>query len=201
MVSTSVEMPDWEITAHRVTLIHFDGQSWRVASKTTAGGRVRYELVHWAPADEYVIGREIEYGDAYVIARDQRRVSGRRNSRVTLLLRIVSPLIGFLSARTKAQLEARYGVDPVSTTFQSVFLEFLITLGSFVTAAIGIFAMAGTIVYKLAGSPRMSAVLFIVLGIVAGMDGSVRYGRILREERPPVGFYEWLFRRASSPHR
>ena len=194
VVTTAVEMPDWEMTQHRVALIHFNGQSWRVANKTTAHGRVRYELVPWVPADEYVIGRQIEYGAAYVDARDQHIVSSRRTGHVTFLLRVVSPLIGFLSARTKAGLEARYGVDPVSTTFQSVFLEFLISLCSFVMAAIGVFAMAGTMVYKLAEGPRISAVFFVVLGIVAGIDGSVRYGRILREERPPVGFYEWIRR-------
>jgi hypothetical protein len=31
-------------------------------------------------------------------------------------------------------------------------------------AAIGVFAMAGTIVYKLAEGPRISAVFFVVLG-------------------------------------
>jgi hypothetical protein len=182
-------MPEWDIRQHRVTLIRFDGATWRVDSKTMANGKVRYQLAPWVPADEYVIGREIEYGDAYVAARDRHRTSGRRSNRVTSLLRMISPLIGFLSARTKAELEARYGVDPVSTTFQSVFLELLVTIGSLVMAVIGIFALG------LSGSTAgLSVKLFLALAVVAAVDGSVRYGRILREERPPVGFLEWIRR-------
>lgn len=190
IVITAVEMPDWEMRAHRVPLIRFDGATWRVAGKTTADGKVRYELAPWTPADEYVIGREIEYGPAYVAARDQHRVTSRRTSHVTFALRVVSPFIGFLSARSKARLEARYGVDPVSTTFQSVFLEFLITICSFTMATIGVFVLAfsGT-------TAHISVVGFVVLGLASAIDGSMRYSRILREERPPPGFYEWLVRR------
>ncbi|HEX5071218.1 MAG TPA: hypothetical protein VFV78_13465 [Vicinamibacterales bacterium] len=190
VVSTPVEMPDWEMTQHRIALIHFDGKSWRVAGKTSAGGRILYQLAPWAPADEYVIGRQIEYNAAYVAARDRHIVATRRTGHVAFLVRCASPLIGFLPARTKEQLEARYGLDPVSATFQSVFLELLVTLCSLVMVVIGIFALG------MAGSTAgLSVKSFLALAIIAAVDGSVRYGRILREERPPVGFYEWLVKR------
>src|SRR5580765_8500987 len=94
VVVTPVEMPDWEVRQHRMTLIRFDGRTWRVEGKTTAAGKVRYELAPWLPADEYVIGREIDYGPEYVAARDRSAASGRRSSYVTFLLRVVSPFVG-----------------------------------------------------------------------------------------------------------
>ncbi len=188
-VITSVEMPDWEVRRHRVTLIRFDGGTFRVSGKTHAAGKVRYELTPWVPADEYVVGLEIEYSPAYVAARDRVARDDRRGSYVTFALRVVSPLIGFLSGRTKERLEAAYGVDPVSTTFQSVFLEFLITIGAWTLAAIGqvVRGLAGTNAGL--GLPSLG-----ILGLVFAIDASMRYSRILREERPPPGFYEWVIR-------
>lgn len=195
LVICAVEMDGWDVRQHRHTLIRFVQRTWRVADKTTAAGKTHYKLVPWAPADQHLIGREIVYDADYVARRDRAAISTRKRSRVTGGLRMVSPFIGFLSKRTKARLEATYGVDPVSTTFQSVFLEFLITIGCFALATIGMMAMAGTIVYKLPGGPGIPAAALVVVGIVVGIDGATRYGRILREERPPPGFYEWLWRR------
>ena len=193
---TAVEMPDWEIRPHRVRLIQFDGRSWRVAGKTTAAGKVHYELAPWWPADEYVTGPQIDYGTAYVMARDHAARAANRSSHVTFLLRVVSPFIGFLPGRTKTRLEAAYGVDPVATTFQSVFLEFLITICSFAMAAIGTFVLAHAQAALLPGTTGgLSVVLLLVIGLVSAIDGATRYSRILREERPPPGFYEWLVRR------
>jgi hypothetical protein len=190
VVITAVEMPDWEIRAHRVPLIRFDGNTWRVAGKTTADGKVRYALAPWTPADEYVIGREIEYGPEYVAARDRHAVSSRRSSHVTFWLRVISPFIGFLPAQTKARLEARYGVDPVATTFQSVMLEGLVTIGALTLLAIG------QMVSGLAGvSAGFHMLVLWAGGLISAIDGSMRYSRILAEERPPPGFFEWILRR------
>jgi hypothetical protein len=199
VVITAMEMPDWNVRQHRATLIRYEGTTWRVAAKTTTAGKIHYELVRWDVADHERTGRQIDYNAEYVALRDQAAPRIRARSRVTGLLRWVSPFIGFLPARTKARLELTHGIDPVATTFQSVFLEFLITLGSFAVATIGIIARAGTIVYLLPGGPGIPAVQLVVLGIVVGIDGSVRYDRILREERPPPGFYEWLVTRRPSP--
>lgn len=188
-------MEDWNVRQHRHTLIRFVARTWRVAEKTTAAGKTHYKLVPWTPADPQLIGREIDYNAEYVARRDRTAVSTRKRSRVTSALRVVSPLIGFLPGQTKARLEAAYGVDPVATTFHSVFLEFLITIGSFALATIGMMALAGAIAYRLPGGPGIPAVLLVVIGVAVGIDGAVRYGRILREERPPPGFYEWILRR------
>ena len=185
-------MDGWDPRKHRASLIRFDGRAWRIASLTPGpNGANQYELVPWEPGPHELIGIEIDYNAEYVARRDRTAVSYRKRSRVTLALRVVSPLIGFLPAQTKAQLEAAYGVDPVATTFQSVFLEFLTAVCCLAMAAIGIAALAGTFVYRLAGGTGVLMVTFMVIAVVAGIDGSVRYGRILAEERPPPGFYEW----------
>jgi hypothetical protein len=190
VVVSSVEMADWEVRRNRPTLIRFAEQTWRTARKTTAAGKTQYELVPWSEADQHLIGREIDYNTDYVARRDNTPISARRRSRVTALLRIISPLVGFLPGRTKTRLEAGHGIDPVASTSQSVFFQFLITLGAFSLASIGqlIVAHEGTD----AGLP---VALFVVIGLVTGLDGAVRWDRILSEQRPPPGFYEWLFRR------
>lgn len=183
-------MEDWEVRQHRHTLIRFVERTWRVAGKTTAKGKTHYKLVPWTPADPDLVGREIDYNAEYVAARDQAPPEIRARSRVTGLLRWVSPLIGFLPGRTKARLEITHGIDPVATTFQSVFLEFLISLGSFAISSIG-----QMIVAHEGHDAGISVKLWVGVGIVAILDAAMRYDRILREERPLPGFYEWLVTR------
>lgn len=196
LVISRVDMDGWDVRKHRAAMIRFDGRTWRITGKTAGADRtIKYELVPWQPGEQDIPGLEIDYTPDYVALRDHRAAIGRRRSRVTSGLRIVSPLIGFLPGQTKARLEAVYGVDPVATTFQSVFLEFLITIGSFALATIGMMATAGTIIYKLPGGPGIPSTLLVVIGVAAGIDGAVRYGRILKEERAPPGFYEWLWTR------
>jgi hypothetical protein len=192
VVVTAMEMPDWEVRQHRSTLIHFEGQTWRVAVRTVAAGKVHYQLARWDVADHERAGREVDYNAAYVALRDQAAPIIRARNRATGFLRWVSPLVGFLPSRTKARLEVTHGIDPVASTFHSVFLEFLVTFCSFTIAPIGMLAFAGT-VSRLPGGPIAPVVLIMVFGILVGIDGSVRYGRILREERAPPGFFEWAF--------
>jgi hypothetical protein len=172
-----MEMPDFEVRQHRATVIRFENKTWRVASKTTNAGKLHYELARWELADHERPGRQIDYSAEYVAARDQAAPKDRAQNRVTGFFRYVTPLIGFLPARTKARLEMTHGVDPVSATFQSVFLEALITLGSITLAVIGVTLRPA-----------------IVIAIVVAVDGSMRYSSILGEERPPPGFYEWMKR-------
>jgi hypothetical protein len=196
-----MEMPDWEVRQHRATLIRFEDKTWRVAAKTTRAGKIHYELARWDVPDHERAGRQVDYNAEYVASRDQAAPRIRARTRVTGFLRWVSPLIGFLPARTKARLELTHGVDPVATTRQSVFLEFLITIGSFALATIITMATGGSLAMNLpAGGVTigLSSSRLILIGIVAGLDAAMRHDRILREERPPPGFYEWLVPRRPS---
>jgi hypothetical protein len=117
-----VEMPDWEVTQHRVALIHFDGQSWRSRTRPRHTAGFATSVVPCGTADEYVNGRQIEYGAAYVDARDQHIVSSRRTGHVTFLLRGLTS-IGFLSAaRRQASRRAMASIRfrrPSSRCFSS----------------------------------------------------------------------------------
>jgi hypothetical protein len=189
-------MEDWEVRQHRHTLIRFVERTWRVAGKTAADGKTHYKLVPWTPADQHLVGRTIDYNAEYVARRDGAAPRIRARNRVTGFLRWVSPLIGFLPGRTKARLELTHGVDPVATTRQSVFLEFLVTLGALAMSSIG-----QMIVAHEGHDAGISVKLFVGIGIVAGLDAAMRYDRILGEERPPPGFYEWLVKRRPSLRR
>lgn len=184
LVVSRVEMAGWDVRQHRYTLIRFDGRTWRVASKTAGAEKTfHYQLVPCHPAEQDVSGPEIDYNLDYVAWRDHSLAVGRRRGPVVTLLRIVSPLVGFLPARTKARLEAVYGMDPMASTFHSVFFEFLLTLGSVALSSIAV--MTGI----LPVGPLLA------IAVVAGVDGVVRWERIIGEERPPPGFYEWLLPR------
>lgn len=191
LVMSHADMDGWSVRSHRSPIIRFDGRTWRVRSRNAGPNRTfRYELIPWQPGDHDVIGAEIDYSEDYVALRDLREHVGNRRGRVTGGLRYVSLFIGFLPARTKARLEATYGVDPVSVTFQSVFLEALVSIGAFVLIAIGVGVKAFGGV-----NSGLSIWLLYVIGLVFAIDGSTRYSRILAEERPPPGFLEWAIPR------
>jgi len=191
IITTPVrDLPDWQVRKYRAPLIRFEGRSWRITSRTTLpDGTTRFELAPWDPRDGEIPGPEIEYSPEAVALRDQALAIGRRRSRGTMLLNYVGPLTGFLPARTKNRLEEVYGIDSVVSTKWSVFLEFLVALGAFVLTAIGLMVIA-------LGYPSpIVPMLMVAIGIVTGVDAGVRLSRVLAEERPPPGFYEWLFMR------
>ncbi len=184
LIVSRANMAGWDVRKHRSSLIRFDDRTWRVAGKITGkDGLIEYPLVPWHPLDEEITGPEIEYSADYVALRDHVLVGRRRHGRIVLLTRGLTPLLGFLPARTRAQLEADYGLDPVKATFQSVVLEFVI---AFMTLAIW---AVGYATHAYAGGP------WLVMTVIVAIDGVVRWDRIIAEQRPPPGFYEWLIRR------
>jgi hypothetical protein len=186
-VVSHVDMAGWDVRKHRPSVIVFDGRTWRVTGKAAGPEKtIRYELQAWRPGDHDLTGPEIDYSPDFVALRDYTIAVGRQRSRVTGLLGIVAPLTGFLSVRAKARLETVYGIDPMASTFRSVLIE-------------GFVAFAGIVLhfaaYVFHGLP---SAWFLPMAAVAGIDAAVRWDRILDEERPPPGFYEWLFRRRPS---
>jgi hypothetical protein len=190
LVISRVDMEGWEVRRHRHALIRFDGRTWRVARKVVgADSTIRYELVPWSPIEHELTGPEIDYGPAYVASRDQALIADRKRERTGVLIGFYAAFTGFLPARAKAHLEAAYGIDSVTSTFHSVILEYLIALGALALTAIGV------------ATGEFSAGPFVVITALAAIDGVVRWDRIIGEERPPPGFFEWLFTRRGSPRR
>ena len=181
------DMLGWEVRRYRAAVIKFDGRTWKITARSIGPDKTtRYELVAWEPRPGEVTGPEIEYNAEIVALRDVSLDMGRRRSRVTGLLGIISPLTGFLPARTKDRLETIYGIDPVASTFASIWIEVLVAVGGFTVATIAIMVKGFG---RDSGLPIRASLVVAVLALV---DAAVRWSS---EERPAPGFYEWLFRR------
>src|SRR5688500_12791418 len=123
VVESAADMPDWEFRDYRRTAILYSGRQYFVAEKRLLpGGGYRYTLQPWGDPGE-LPGRTIVYDASYATARDAAARTGARRDAVSKALFFVSPLLGFLPARTKLALDDRYGFDPQVVTRQSVFLE------------------------------------------------------------------------------
>jgi hypothetical protein len=181
-------MDGWDVRRHRHALIRFDGRTWRVTGKTAfASDKVHYELAAWDPGDREPVGPTIDYSPAYVAARDRALVAQRRRQQTRLWLTTISPFTGFLSARVKGWLEERYGLDPVATTWNSIVIEYVVAIASTAATAIGL------------NSGGFSVLPFAIAAIASTTDAIVRWDRLLWEERPPPGFFEWIVKRKRSP--
>jgi hypothetical protein len=181
----------WEVRPHRRLLIRFDERAWTPRHiEHGKDGASRYELEPWTPAPLEIPGGEIEYGPAYVERRDRAAASRARCERMGTTLNLVSPLVGLLGARLKGRIEEQLGIDARIATVRSVAIELLL-----VGPAMAIVAMQGVatgVAGEDAGLPWRTCA---VVAVVFASDALVRWGRLIAEERPPVGFLEWIWRR------
>ena len=183
IVISRAHMELWMVRAHRKTVIRFNGRDWRVTEITAAPpDATKYILAPWDPGDSEVVGITIEYGAEYVATRDRVAELARKTRRASGLLRLVAPFTGFFTARFKDRLEVSYGIDPVASTRQSVLMETLVTLGALALVVIGM------------ASGGFSPTPFLAIALILGPDAALRWDRVLGEQRPPPGFYEWLVR-------
>jgi hypothetical protein len=125
----------------------------------------------------------VEYGPEYAVSRDRAAALSKHTRRVSGLLRIVSPFTGFLSARIKGRLEESYGLDSVASTKQSIVIESVLALCGLALTQIGMSS---------GGFPWLP---FLGVTVFLAPDAAVRWDRVLGEQRPPPGFYEWTLRR------
>jgi len=176
-------MEEWEVRTYRQTVIRFEERNWRIVETVfVPPDATRYTLIPWDLSEQDVVGRTIEYGPEFAAARDRHFVRTKRLRRSSGLMRLVAPFTGFLSARIKDRLEDSYGIDPVASTKQSVIMETIAIMNGFALMQVGM--MTGAFPYL----PPLAASLVLL------PDAAVRWDRVLREQRPPPGFYEWMFR-------
>src|SRR5688500_12356791 len=101
VVDSRADMPDWEFRDYRRTAILFRDRQYFVGEKRLLpGGSYRYVLQPWEDPGE-LPGRTIVYDAEYAIARDAAARTTARRDGVSAALLFVSPLLGFLPARTK----------------------------------------------------------------------------------------------------
>lgn len=188
------DMPGWDVRRYRAPVIRFEGRSWRITARTRGpNNTTRYHLEPWEPNAGEIPGPQIEYSAESVAFRDHALEIGRRRSEITGILGhgLIRPFTGFLFARTKDRLETVYGIDPVRSTQASVFIESIVALGAFVVSSIAKMVLA------FGSDSGLPVGLFVATGVVASVDAGVRWSRLLNEERPAPGFYEWVFRRSA----
>ena len=184
IVISRAHMDAWKIRTHRHALIRFDGRSWRVVDiSAVPPNATRYALAPWDLSEHDVVGMTIEYGEDYVAARDHTAKIATRRRQTSELMRVVGPFTGFLSARIKDRLEHSADIDPVRSTKQSVLIESMVGLCSLAVMNVALM----THIF-----PTWP---FAVVAVILGADAAVRWDRVLGEQRPPPGFYEWVFRR------
>ena len=182
VVISRAHMDGWQVRTYRPTLIRFAERDWRVAeTRVVPPDATQYTLVPWDRSEQDVIGQTIDYGPAFVEERDRALIQARKSSRVTGMLRVVAPFTGFLSGRIKNWLEVTYGLDSVATTKQSVIIQTMATIAAL--AAIQVLTIATT----LRPFPFLFGALLFLL------DAAVRWHRVLDEQRPPPGLFEWVF--------
>jgi hypothetical protein len=184
VVISRAHMDAWRIRAHRHAMIKFEGRSWRlVETSAVPPNATRYTLTPWDLSDHDVVSTTIEYGPDYVAVRDHAAKKVEHTRRSSALMRVVAPFTGFLSARTKERLEDKYDIDPIVSSKQSVLIEVMLGFSSL--AAMQIFMMTG-----------LPYLPFGIVALALAPDAAVRWSRVLEEQRPPPGFYEWVLRRA-----
>ena len=183
VVLSRAYMELWTVRSHRKTVIRFEGRDWCVIGLSAAPPEsTRYTLAPWEAGDSEVVGVTIEYGPDYVAGRDRTAAQSRKTRRVSGWLRMIAPFTGFLGASTKGRLEESYGIDPVASTKQSVIMETIVALCGLALTQIGMVS---------GGFPVAP---FLVIALALAPDAAVRWDRVLGEQRPPPGFYEWILR-------
>jgi len=191
IIESRVAMDGWEVRAYRRLLIRYAGRDYTPQRRRrTADGAMRYELIPWRPSPLEIPKGEVEYGVDYVERRDRAAASSARRARAGAVLNLLSPFVGLLSAKLKARIEERFAIDVTAATRLSVRIEALLVGPALAVVAIGLVARG------LAGvDPGLPVRTCATIAILFGLDAMMRWDRLLAEERPPPGFFEWLWRR------
>lgn len=184
VVEAACEMPEWKVTRYRKAAVVFEERVYFVAARTALRrGAWRYVLEPWPEDLHDRPGATIYYDEAYVRARDEARSEQARVGRKAIGLLFVAWLLGFLFSGVKLRLNERYGIDPITATEQSVFIQRPLFLG--LSALLMFSAIAGILPVL----PLLATVVVVLVDLV------VRSDRLLRGGLRQYGFCEWMFRR------
>lgn len=191
------EMSEWEVRKYGCNGIVFDGTTWvTVSLEQRAKDCVVYGLEPWDRNRHDSTPMRLLYDEDYVEARE-RKVSGMRIGWwIGIPAGLAAPVLGLLPAFAKGWLEEALGIDAVTVTRASVYLEAGAAALSF--TILGIYGFASLVVALRFGPMALFSfvgvlmVLMIVI-LVLVVDLLFR-GASLRGERVTLGFYEGLVR-------
>jgi hypothetical protein len=188
IVYATREMPDWQVREFCKIPIYFEERKFYLKRKSRMERpyAMGYELEPW-PEDLHEESKlAINYDAEYVAQRDRLIRSDKRNDFGRAMLLPFFPLLGFLWSRFKDRELEPFGLNPVSMTKASLFLEFAIIVIEVVFLFILDSGFA-QVVFGLATS-WFDLALFLVLSI----DAVVRYDEVLRGAESPSGLVEWM---------
>ncbi|MBI1292596.1 hypothetical protein GC173_15365 [bacterium] len=144
------------------TAVLYEGEYWRVYSLRQADSQWVYVLEPW-PSGE-VMRRVVELS-ASALQRDaQDRKRFRSEQVMAQSSGLWSWVLGFLAARHQEQLSDHFHFDPVTASFRSGMLEFLLGMA---IAAVGVIMMLG---FK-----SMGSLIFGLAGGWMAIEGMVRW--------------------------
>ncbi len=188
------EMSEWEVRKYGRNGIVFDGTVWVTVAMEPAGADgVVYRLEPWDRAKHDSTPHKLIYDDDYVEARERSDQGVRIGRWLAIPVGLAAPLLGLLPARPKRWLEEALGIDAVTVTRASVYLQGAVGAILFVLfSVLGFASMMMALRYGPMALFSFVEVLWRLMLVIAviGIDFLVR-GKALRGERVTLGFYEW----------
>jgi hypothetical protein len=189
-------MDEWEVQDKRKTVVYINNEAWRlVGEQFYAKNEVRYLLEPWPDAMREIPGRVIRYGEKYVKSRDEAFKKMRLESWTYPIFYVLSPLIGLLPSPVKSQIESIFGLSARDATLASLFIELLLIFSS-----VALFVLITATAADQAKDPNMVYIAVlnnvlheIVLVLILIIDLAIRYSSYLRDDRSPLGAFEWIW--------
>jgi len=176
-VYSKVDMDEWQVRQNRKTIICINDDVWHIVGKQFSANEVCYLLEPWTDLTNEIPGRIIRYDEEYVRNRDEALKKRRLKNRIGSVLYHMRFLTGFLPSGTKAGIETDFGVSARDATMISIIIELLLFF-----ASTGLWLLISAID------------VFIVFTIILFTDIIIRYGSYLRDDRSPLGLFEWVWR-------
>ena len=196
VVCSNADMDEWEVKDKRKTVIYINNEAWRLVGKQFfAKNEVRYLLEPWPDAMREIPGRVIRYDEKYIRSRDKALKKIRLESWTYPIFYVLSPLIGLLPSPVKSRIESNFGLSARDATFASLFIELLLIIVStplfvLITATAADRSQDSNMVYI----AILNSVLHeIVLLLILIIDLAIRYSSYLRDDRSPLGAFEWIW--------
>jgi hypothetical protein len=193
-------MPDWDVREFSRIAVFFQERKYYLRTQSDAQPpyRVRYELWPWPPERLDPPAKLITYDQAYVKERERDARDERRLQGLQYALYLLSPILGFLWAKTKERLCSHVGLNSRSLVGASLVLECLLALlwALFWSWSGGL----ATVIAGVLNSQLFSSWSFwkaLLNGgalILIAIDCVLRLDQLLKEVESPSGFLEWLIR-------
>jgi hypothetical protein len=191
IVRTAREMPSWRVGRNRRTAVHFRGLRYVVVATHAELGKFEYTLELWPERAHDLPARDIHYDEAYVRDREDEARMRETMGRQAYGLIPAWPFLGFLPSGWKTALHRNYGVEALSATRRSVWLEGALALIALVFLTLYAWTGLDVVTGQFWRGPGVALVALLVFL----PDFVLRSSILVDDDFPRFGFYEWIFHR------